>query len=87
MVIWTIIKMITIQTQLCIHLPNDNLLDVLPTVGRGGRVAGSGRTLSSYVAKNIAIKKMDDKNPREAILRHAKEAKENPFWISPAYKQ
>uniref|UniRef100_A0A8C5DV94 WD repeat-containing protein 70 n=1 Tax=Gouania willdenowi TaxID=441366 RepID=A0A8C5DV94_GOUWI len=53
--------------------------------GRGGRVAAHGGTLSSFIVKNIALDKTDDSNPREAILRHAKEAAENPFWIAPAY--
>lgn len=55
--------------------------------GKGGRVAAHGGTLSSFIVKNIALDKSDDSNPREAILRHAKEAAENPFWIAPAYKK
>ncbi|XP_038048587.1 WD repeat-containing protein 70-like [Patiria miniata] len=55
--------------------------------GRGGRVGSGGASLSSYVAKVIAVNKKDDSNPREAILRHAKEASDNPFWISPAYSE
>uniref|UniRef100_A0A3Q0SI45 WD repeat-containing protein 70 n=1 Tax=Amphilophus citrinellus TaxID=61819 RepID=A0A3Q0SI45_AMPCI len=55
--------------------------------GRGGRVAAHGGTLSSFIVKNIALDKTDDSNPREAILRHAKDASENPYWIAPAYKQ
>uniref|UniRef100_A0A8C9N096 WD repeat-containing protein 70 n=1 Tax=Serinus canaria TaxID=9135 RepID=A0A8C9N096_SERCA len=53
--------------------------------GRGGRVGTHGVTLSSYIVKNIALDKTDDSNPREAILRHAKEAEENPYWVAPAY--
>ncbi|RXN00005.1 WD repeat-containing protein 70 [Acipenser ruthenus] len=53
--------------------------------GRGGRVAMHGGTLSSFIVKNIALDKTDDSNPREAILRHAKEASENPYWVAPAY--
>uniref|UniRef100_A0A8C9TQE9 WD repeat-containing protein 70 n=1 Tax=Scleropages formosus TaxID=113540 RepID=A0A8C9TQE9_SCLFO len=53
--------------------------------GRGGRVAAHGGTLSSFIVKNIALDKTDDSNPREAILRHAKEASEDPYWIAPAY--
>ncbi|XP_056287990.1 WD repeat-containing protein 70 isoform X2 [Pseudoliparis swirei] len=53
--------------------------------GRGGRVAAHGGTLSSFIVKNIALDKTDDSNPRQAILRHAKEASENPYWIAPAY--
>ncbi|XP_008324096.1 WD repeat-containing protein 70 [Cynoglossus semilaevis] len=55
--------------------------------GRGGRVAAHGGTLSSFIVKNIALDITDDSNPREAILRHAKEASENPYWVAPAYKQ
>uniref|UniRef100_A0A672G6L5 WD repeat-containing protein 70 n=1 Tax=Salarias fasciatus TaxID=181472 RepID=A0A672G6L5_SALFA len=55
--------------------------------GRGGRVAAHGGTLSSFIVKNIALDKTDDSNPREAILRHAKEAMENPYWVAPAYKK
>ncbi|KAL7846532.1 hypothetical protein SRHO_G00215120 [Serrasalmus rhombeus] len=55
--------------------------------GRGGRVAAHGGTLSSFIVKNIALDKTDDSNPREAILRHARDAAENPYWVAPAYKQ
>ncbi|KAM8829032.1 WD repeat-containing protein 70 isoform 2-T2 [Spinachia spinachia] len=55
--------------------------------GRGGRVAAHGGTLSSFIVKNIALDKTDDSNPRQAILRHAKEASDNPYWVAPAYKQ
>ncbi|TNM91967.1 hypothetical protein fugu_018979 [Takifugu bimaculatus] len=55
--------------------------------GRGGRVAAHGGTLSSFIVKNIALDKTDDSNARQAILRHAKEAAENPYWIAPAYKK
>ncbi|TDH02030.1 hypothetical protein EPR50_G00169080 [Perca flavescens] len=55
--------------------------------GRGGRVAAHGGTLSSFIVKNIALDKTDDSNPRQAILRHAKEASENPYWVAPAYTQ
>lgn len=65
-------------------------LQVWPLVcflaGRGGRVAAHGGTLSSFIVKNIALDKTDDSNPRQAILRHAKEAAENPYWVAPAYK-
>ncbi|XP_041041175.1 WD repeat-containing protein 70 [Carcharodon carcharias] len=53
--------------------------------GRGGRVGTHGGTLSSFIVKNIALDKTDDSNPREAILRHAKEAEQNPYWVAPAY--
>ncbi|XP_063817253.1 WD repeat-containing protein 70 [Pseudophryne corroboree] len=53
--------------------------------GRGGRVGTHGGTLSSFIVKNIALDKTDDSNPREAILRHAKDAEQNPYWVVPAY--
>ncbi|XP_067834812.1 WD repeat-containing protein 70 isoform X2 [Heptranchias perlo] len=53
--------------------------------GRGGRVGTHGGTLSSFIVKNIALDKTDDSNPREAILRHAEEAEQNPYWVAPAY--
>jgi len=54
--------------------------------GTGGRVAKGGSTLASFMAKQIAVKNKDDHiDPREAILRHAKDCEENPFWVSPAY--
>ena len=38
--------------------------------GKGGRIS-SGSSLSRYVVKNIALQKVDDSNPREAILKFA----------------
>ncbi|XP_029434454.1 WD repeat-containing protein 70 isoform X2 [Rhinatrema bivittatum] len=55
--------------------------------GRGGRVGTHGGTLSSFIVKNIALDKTDDSNPREAILRHAKDAEANPYWVAPAYSR
>lgn len=69
-----------------IYLPNLRL-DSFFLTGRGGRVAAHGGTLSSFIVKNIALDKTDDSNPRQAILRHAKEAAENPYWVAPAYKK
>ena len=55
--------------------------------GQGGRLASAGFTYASYIARNIA-KKIDKKeDPREALLKHAKEASQNPYWVSPAYSQ
>jgi hypothetical protein len=55
--------------------------------GQGGRIASAGNTFASFIARNLGVKnKIDDnEDPREAILRHAKEAAENPYWVSPAY--
>lgn len=57
--------------------------------GCGGRLAMSGGTLSSYVIRNLGLSKRveDDQDPREAILKYAKDAAENPYWITPAYKK
>ncbi|XP_063976975.1 gastrulation defective protein 1 homolog [Diachasmimorpha longicaudata] len=63
--------------------------DLPITSGQGGRVVSSGGTLSSYVIRNLGLSKRieDDQDPREAILKFAKEAEENPYWIAPAYKK
>lgn len=63
--------------------------DLPITSGQGGRVASSGGTLSSYVIRNLGLSTRvdDDQDPREAILKYAKEAEENPIWIAPAYKK
>ena len=57
--------------------------------GAGGRLANSGSTYASYIARNIATRnKLDDSmDPREAILRHAAEAAANPYWVDVAYKE
>lgn len=63
--------------------------DLPITSGQGGRVASSGGTLSSYVIRNLGLSKRveDDQDPREAILKYAKDAAENPYWIAPAYSK
>lgn len=63
--------------------------DLPITAGSGGRVAASGSTLSSYVIRNLGLSKSvkDDMDPREAILKYAKDAAENPIWVTPAYKK
>lgn len=63
--------------------------DLPITAGSGGRVAASGSTLSSYVIRNLGLSKSfkDDMDPREAILKYAKEAEDNPIWVTPAYKK
>lgn len=57
--------------------------------GSGGRLANKGGTLSQYVVQTLVVKKEDpyEDNPREAILRHAKVAEENPLYVAPAYKK
>ncbi|XP_014479973.1 PREDICTED: gastrulation defective protein 1 homolog [Dinoponera quadriceps] len=63
--------------------------DLPITSGQGGRVASSGGTLSSYVIRNLGLSKRieDDQDPREAILKYAKIAEEEPYWIRPAYER
>jgi len=54
--------------------------------GTGGKTAQGGSTLHSWMAKQIAVKNKDDHiDPRERILRHAKDAEENPYWVDNAY--
>lgn len=54
--------------------------------GTGGKLAKGGSTLHSWMARQIAVKNKDDHiDPRERILRHAKDSEDNPYWISPAY--
>lgn len=55
--------------------------------GQGGRIASAGNTLSSFIVRNLGLKKKidDTMNPRDAILQYAKDAEENPFWVTPAY--
>ena len=59
----------------------------LPGKGAGGRV-GTGSSLGAYVRKIVALEKVVDKDmdPREALLKYAKSASDNPYWVAPAYK-
>lgn len=52
--------------------------------GVGGRLK-EGMSLTGFVVRNIALAKKDTENPRDAILKHAKDAEEDPYWITPAY--
>ena len=56
--------------------------------GSGGRLASAGKTFASFIAKNLGVKaKIDDnEDPREALLKFAKDAAENPYWVTPAYQ-
>lgn len=62
-------------------------LPLTGNTGMGGRIAQHGATLSSFIVKNIALQKvsLEKEDPRQALLKHAKEASENPYWVSPAY--
>jgi hypothetical protein len=58
--------------------------------GTGGRVVASGGTLSSYIIRNLGLQsrkmdRIDNDNPRDALLKYAKECEENPYWVTPAY--
>ena len=46
-----------------------------------------GSSLGAYVRKIAALEKVTDKDvdPREALLKYAKEAADNPYWVAPAY--
>ena len=57
--------------------------------GKGGRLAAGGGSISSFVVKNLALEKVDREveDPRAAILRFAKSAVSNPFFVAPAYNQ
>lgn len=64
-------------------------LPLTGNTGMGGRIASHGGTLSSFIVKNIALQKVSavKEDPREALLKHAKAASEDPYWVSPAYAQ
>lgn len=57
--------------------------------GAGGRLGAAGGTLHSYIARQLGMRQKvdDEEDPREAILKFAKDAEENPYWIAPAYKK
>lgn len=53
--------------------------------GMGGRLGSSGGTLAAHISKMHALEKPvtdDSLDPREAIIRHAKEAADNPMWTN-----
>lgn len=51
---------------------------------KGGRTPQSG-TLAQYVMKDLYKNVQRDMDPREALLAHAKAAKDEPLWVAPAY--
>uniref|UniRef100_A0A0N7ZD99 Uncharacterized protein n=1 Tax=Scylla olivacea TaxID=85551 RepID=A0A0N7ZD99_SCYOL len=57
--------------------------------GSGGRVSAGGSTLSSYIIRNMGMRNKvhEEEDPREALLKYAKDAEENPYWVTPAYKK
>ncbi|CAI4226332.1 unnamed protein product [Auanema sp. JU1783] len=56
-----------------------------------GRVAASGSTLHSYLARQIGTQRnkefLQDTDVRASILRHADEAAKNPLYIDKAYRK
>ena len=60
----------------------------LPGKGAGGRVGTGGSSIGAYVRKIAALERNVDKDvdPREALLKYAKDAGDNPYWVAPAYK-
>ena len=47
----------------------------------------SGSSLGAYVRKIAALEKVDkDVDPRETLLKYAKSASDNPYWVAPAYQ-
>uniref|UniRef100_A0A914BW91 Gastrulation defective protein 1 n=1 Tax=Acrobeloides nanus TaxID=290746 RepID=A0A914BW91_9BILA len=59
----------------------------------GGRIAASGGTLHSYIAKEIgvqtnkALQPQQDEDVRTAILKHADAAEKDPQFITKAYRK
>lgn len=57
----------------------------------GGRVAKSGGTLHSYIAKELGTSQnqtfIQDEDVRASILRHAEVAEKEPLYINKAYKR
>ncbi|KAI0236779.1 hypothetical protein L0F63_001833 [Massospora cicadina] len=52
--------------------------------GRGSKV---GSNFTSHIMKQIIKDTSRDEDPREALLRYAKEAEDNPLFINQAYKK
>lgn len=52
--------------------------------GKGGRI---GSNVSQHIMKHIIQDRSRDEDPREALLKYAKAAQENPMFIAPAYSK
>ncbi|ORX88421.1 WD40 repeat-like protein [Basidiobolus meristosporus CBS 931.73] len=52
--------------------------------GRGGKV---GANLTQHIMRDLVKDTSRDEDPREAFLKHAKDAEEDPYWVAPAYKK
>ena len=55
-------------------------------LGHGGRISASG-TYTQYIMNNLYRNDQRDQDPREALLRIAKDAAEDPEWVTPAYQK
>ncbi|XP_018494037.1 WD repeat-containing protein 70 [Galendromus occidentalis] len=57
--------------------------------GAGGKIASGGNTHTSFIVRQLGMREKTDDNedPREALLKYAKAAEEDPYWVSPAYKK
>ena len=55
-----------------------------PGKGRAGGLVRSDSSLGAYVRKMEKVDK--DVDPREALLKYAKSASDNPYWVAPAYQ-
>jgi hypothetical protein len=55
--------------------------------GTGGRL-GVGSSFGAYLRKVAALEKVENMDdPREAVLKYAKIAEEDPYFVAPAYNQ
>ncbi|KAK9728598.1 hypothetical protein K7432_000946 [Basidiobolus ranarum] len=52
--------------------------------GRGGKV---GVNLTQHIMRDIIKDTSREEDPREAFLKHAKDAEDDPYWVAPAYKK
>ncbi|KAJ1565449.1 hypothetical protein HK096_002725, partial [Nowakowskiella sp. JEL0078] len=52
--------------------------------GKGGKI---GSSLTAHLMKGIIKDTSRDEDPREAFLRHAQNAEDDPYWVNPAYKK
>lgn len=58
-----------------------------PTLVAGqGKNGKLGNNLTAHIMKGLIKSTIRNQDPREEILKHAKEAAENPYWVAPAYK-
>ena len=64
----------------------DSAKEHVGAFGKGGRLTNS-HTYAQYIMKNTIKNTMRDEDPREVLLARAKEAEENPLFISTAYKE